>query len=169
MTNIVQCWMHDILFFYFGFRYLQSRGSLICSYALNPLTDLAKKRPSLCQRHLPTLQLLRCVVCKPICHMIILSEATHLIQIFQCRHHPIPGLLTCSFSLKPLTSHDLSCLKHVCNYPLFHLNLFVYWLCIISNEETSEKDPQNEITRVNGISCLTIYASDMQFSYYFLS
>lgn len=48
MTNIVQCWMHDILFFYFGFRYLQSRGSLICSYALNPLTDLAKKRPSLC-------------------------------------------------------------------------------------------------------------------------
>lgn len=81
--------------------------------------------------------------------MIILSEATHLIQIFQCRHHPIPGFLTCSSSLKPLTNlylWHLSCLKHVCNYPLFHLNLLVYWLCIISNEETSEKDPQNEIT-----------------------
>lgn len=44
------CSMLDALhiFFYFGFRYLQSRGSLICSYALNPLTDFAKKRPSLC-------------------------------------------------------------------------------------------------------------------------
>lgn len=38
--NDKYCSMLDALhiFFYFGFRYLQSRGSLICSYALNPLT-----------------------------------------------------------------------------------------------------------------------------------